>query len=131
MIGGGEPGIMQRWQEVAESETDPQWRADFCLARVLAELTGSQEAWTIALEGFNVRQSVVVNEWKAEAKVEGIEGLLKARLGGVPADIAAKLAKTRDLAVLQSWLILAGQAPTLDDFRKEAGIGPGHETSAR
>ncbi len=80
--------------------------------------------------GFNVRQSVVVNEWKAEAKVEGIQGLLTARLGGVPADIAAKLTQTRDLAVLQSWLILAGQAATLDDFRKEAGLGPVHETSA-
>jgi hypothetical protein len=54
--------------------------------------------------------------------------LLKARLGGVPADVAAKLAQTHDLAVLQSWLILAGQAPTLDEFRKESGIGPAHET---
>ena len=58
---------------------------DFCLACVFAELTGCQEVWKIVLEGFNVRQSAVVNEWKAEAKIEGIQGLLTARLGGVPA----------------------------------------------
>jgi hypothetical protein len=134
MIGGGEPGIMHRWLEVAQPETDEQWRGDFCLAQVFAELTGCQEGWKTALEGFNVRQSAVVNEWKAEAKVEakieGIRGLLAARLGGVPADIAAKLAETHDLAVLQTWLILAGQAPTLDAFRKEAGMGSARETPA-
>lgn len=97
---------------------------------MFAELTGCQEVWKTALEGFNVRQSVVVNDWKAEAKIEGIQGLLTARLGGVPADIAAKLAETRDLAVLQTWLVLAGQAPNLDDFRKQAGIGSAHESSS-
>lgn len=63
-----------------------------------AELTGGQEVWKTALEGVNVRQSAVVNAWKAEAKIEGIQGLLTARLGGVSADVAAKLAETRDLA---------------------------------
>ena len=131
MIGGGEPGIIQRWLEVAQPETDEHWRADFSLARVFAGLTGFQEGWKIALEGFNVRQSVVVNDWKADAKIEeDIQGLLTARLGGVPADIAAKLAETRDLAVLQTWLILAGQAATLDDFRKQAGIGSAHQGSS-
>ena len=130
MIGGGEPDTIQRWLEVAQPETEEQWCADFCLARVFAELTGLQEVWKTALEGFNVRQSAVVNEWKAEAKVEGIQGLLTARLGGVPADVAAKLAETHDLAVLQTWLILAGQAATLDDFRKQAGMGTAHGTSA-
>jgi len=130
MLGGGEPGIIQRWLEVAQPETDERWRADFSLARVFAELTGHQEVWKTALEGFNVRQSVVVNDWKAEAKIEGIQGLLTARLGGVPADIAAKLAETRDLSVLQTWLILAGQAATLDDFRKQAGMGTANGTSA-
>lgn len=51
MIGGREPATMQRWREVAELETDPQWRADFCLARVLAELTGCQDDWKTALGG--------------------------------------------------------------------------------
>ena len=115
--------MILRWLEAAQLETDEQWRADFCLARVFAELTGRQEVWKTALEGFNVRQSAVVNEWKAEAKAEGIRGLLTARLGSVPTDIEARLAETRNLDVLQTWLILAGQAATLDDFRKEVGMG--------
>ncbi len=130
MIDGGEPAIIQRWLEIAQAETDEQWRADFCLAQVFAELTGRQEAWRTALEGFNVRQSVVVNEWKAEAKIEGIRGLLTARLGGVPADVEAKLAKTSDLATLQTWLILAGQASTLDDFRRRTGMVTNGDTSS-
>ena len=77
-----------------------------------------------------MRQSVVVNEWKAEAKVEGIQGLLSARLGVIPADVSARLAETQDLNVLQTWLILAGQAATLDDFRKGTGLSVPSGTSA-
>jgi hypothetical protein len=62
-------------------------------------------------------------------KVEGIRGLLTDRLGSVPTDIAAQLAETQDLDVLQAWLLLAGQAPTLDDFRKEAGMRAAQESS--
>jgi hypothetical protein len=51
MIGGGEPGIIKRWLEVAAPETDEQWRRDFCLALVFAELTGCQEDWTTPWEG--------------------------------------------------------------------------------
>ena len=115
---------------MAEQETDSQWRADFFLARVFAELTGCQEVWKIALEGFNVRQSVVVNEWKAEAKVEGIRDLLSARLGVIPTDVSERLAETHDLNVLRTWLILAGQAATLDDFRKGTGLSAPSGNSA-
>lgn len=63
-----------------------------------------------------------VDPVEASPMASYILGLLTSRLGRVPVDLAAKLAETRDQNVLQGWAILAGQAPTLDAFRKEAGL---------
>ncbi len=122
IIGGGEPGIIKRWLEVAQPETDEQWRSDFCLARVFAELTGCQEDWKTALEGFNVRQSVVVNEWKAEANAKMLCVVLKSRFGALPEEVARRIGQTTDLDLLEKWGTLAGQASSLDQFREKAGL---------
>jgi hypothetical protein len=139
---GAEAAIMQRWLEIAAKETDPQWRSDLALAVLFAELTGCQDAWRRALEGFNVRKSVVVSQWQAEARAEGLaEGLaegraegqaagraealrdvLTARFGDLPADLAAKLTEPHTLDVLRNWTILAGRTGTLEQFRQEAGV---------
>ena len=122
MIGGGEPGIIQRWLEVAGPETDERWRADFCLACVFAELTGCQEAWKVALEGFNVRQSTVVNEWKAEANARLLCVVLKSRFGPLPDELVKRLAQTTDLDLFEKWGAVAGEASSLDEFRQKAGL---------
>ena len=122
MIGGGEPGIVQRWLEVAQLEPEERWRADFCLARVFAELTGLQEAWKIALEGFNVRQSAVVNEWKAEASARILCIVLKSRFGSLPEELAGRIAQTTDVDLLERWGTFAGEASSLDEFRQKAGL---------
>jgi hypothetical protein len=122
MIGGREPGIMRRWREVAEPEADPQWRTDFCLARVLAELTGCQEDWKNALEGFDVRQSVVVNEWKAEASARVLCAVLKGRFGPLPDELVERIGRTTNVDLFEKWGTLAGEALTLDEFRQKAGL---------
>lgn len=122
MIGGGEAGIIERWLELAQPETDERWRADFCLACVLAELTGCQDVWKTALEGFTVRQSRVVNEWKAEGIVKVLCAVLKGRFGPLPEDLTGHLAQTKDVDLLEKWGTLAGEAASLDDFRQKAGL---------
>lgn len=119
---GSEPGIIQRWLELAAQETDAQRKADLALVRVFAELSGSQDVWNRALEGFNVRQSVVVNEWKAEGKAEAVRDILETRFGTLPSEVAAKVDQTREGDTLKRWLVLAVQAATLEQFRQEAGI---------
>jgi hypothetical protein len=108
-------------------ETDEYRRADFCLAQVFAGLTACQEAWNTALEGFNVRRSTVVNEWKAEARVEASVKLLcivlKSRFGSLPEELAARISQTTDLDLLEKWAALAGEASSLDEFREKAGLG--------
>src|SRR5262249_13390295 len=120
MIGGGEPGIIQRWLEVAGPETDERWRADFALARVFAELTGCPEEWKTALEGFNVRQSTVVNEWKAEASARILCAVLTSRWAPLPDDLREHIARTTDLDLLEKWGALAGETTSLDEFRQKA-----------
>jgi hypothetical protein len=122
MIGGGEEGIIKRWLEIAQPETDELQRADFCLARVFAGLTGCQEAWETALEGFNVRQSTVVNEWKAEAVAKALFIVLKSRFGSLPEELAGRITQTRDLDLLEKWVALAVEASSLDEFREKAGL---------
>jgi hypothetical protein len=127
---GDEEGIIQRWLELANAETDVQWKADLALVLVFAELAGRREVWGRALEGYNVKESAVVNEWKAEARAEGkAEGkaeavcdLLEERFGALPEEVRAKIRANRAGEVLRRWLLLAARADTLEQFRQEAGI---------
>jgi hypothetical protein len=125
-INGNEPATIQRWLEVAGSEGDPFRKADSALVVVFAQLTGGERVWKKALEGFNVIESVIVNEWKAEAtiksKIDDLVKLVEARFGPVPADAKAKIESTNSPALLQQWILLAGKANSLDDFRRDAGV---------
>lgn len=68
---GGEADILRQWLEIAAQEPDPSWRDHLALARVFAPLTNTTDVWNHALEGFNMKQSAIVNEWKAEGKAKG------------------------------------------------------------
>jgi hypothetical protein len=123
---GDDPGIMARWRELAEQEPDAGLKADLTLALVFAELAGRQEPWKKTLEGFNVRESSVVNEWKAEGKAEGraeaLRDLLEMLFGQLPAELVAKLTETHDANVLRQWTVLAARVTSLEQFRRDAGI---------
>src|SRR5262249_54708014 len=129
-------GIITRWKELAEAEPDERRRADYSgLALVFTELTDCHPPWKSALEGWNVEQSQQVLEWpeirgkggeakgKAEAKAEG-KAEAWHRLGEMrfprplPAEVAARILATTDLAELTRWFDAAVNIGSLDEFRR-------------
>jgi hypothetical protein len=131
MQGGGEAGIIQEWLRLASAEPDGRRRADYGgLALVFAEAAGCREAWKHALTEWNMIQSQQVLEWQAEARVEGrVKGItevllemLEAKFGGVPAELATTIQATTDVNRLKAWVIQAGKATTLDQFRHDVQL---------
>ena len=105
------------------------------LVTVFAELTGCVERWKSGLEGWNMRESTVVAEWKAEGRTEGraegrTEGIaqgkrdalllvLEEKFGApVPADLVATIEAQADPDVLSRWITRAIAAEAMETFRK-------------
>jgi hypothetical protein len=143
MTSGGEPGIIERWKQVAEGEPDSRKKANFAsLALVFAEAAERKPIWEKALEGWNVIESEVVKEWQAVARAEGVakgraegraegrvEGaaalviaVLEGKFGKVPSEVEAAVRGCSDLSKLQAWATHAVNTSTLEAFRTAAGI---------
>lgn len=73
-----------------------------------------------------MRESLVVNRWKAEAKAEGqaeaILAVLAEKFGAVPGELANAIGACTDLATLRQWVSAAVRADTLAAFRAAAGV---------
>jgi hypothetical protein len=84
MMGGDDPRVLQRWQEVALLQNEPHLLADYVvLALVFAELAGRKTAWAAALKEFNVQDSQVAQQWEDRGIEKGIEkGLVRGTLVG-------------------------------------------------
>jgi hypothetical protein len=131
MRGGDDPDTIERWRAIAGAEPDSGLRATYgAIVTLFAELTGCVPAWKAGLEGWNMRESTVVAEWKAEALAEGLaKGLAQGErnalllvLGqkfqaAVPADLAAAIEAQADVDVLSRWLTAAVAAASLEAFR--------------
>jgi hypothetical protein len=135
MRGGADPDIIERWKTIAATEPEREHRATYAaLVIVFAELTGCADLWRSALKEWNMRESMIVNEWKAEARAEGLaEGRAEGRTEGqrsalllvlgqrfhtpVPRDLVAAVEAQSDSAVLTRWLTTALAADSLDAFR--------------
>jgi hypothetical protein len=84
----------------------------------------------VALEGWNVVQSKVVQGWidmgevmgELKGRVEAVLEVLEGRFGTLPADLAAAVRQIDDLPRLRRLATLAGQAPSLDRFRQDGGV---------
>lgn len=85
-----------------------------------------RELWKQALEGWNVRVSQQVQEWKDEGRVEGElkkqrEVLLLALetrgKGPVPGDLVELIQTTEDMDLLSRWFRAALVANSFDEFR--------------
>jgi hypothetical protein len=55
-------------------------------------------------------------EGRAEGKAEAIALVLRARYGAPPSDLCERIRRERRSDVLDRWLMLAGEAPTLEAF---------------
>jgi hypothetical protein len=135
LAGGDEVAVAERWKRAAEAEADGRRRAEYAgLARVFASAARRQDFWKAQLEGWNVTESSVVNEWIAEGEAKGrAEGrreervaalldVLTDRFGPPPADLEAAVRAAADVAQLRAWTTAAVKAATLDDFRRAAGV---------
>ena len=86
------------------------------------------------LEGWDMRESTVVAEWKAEGRAEGmaqgiVQGMAQARRGDLllvlrqkfaaplPSDLVSMIEAQTDAEVLSRWLMLAVSSESLDAFR--------------
>jgi hypothetical protein len=126
MRGGGEPDIIERWKVIASHESDHSRRAIYgAIVLIFAELTAFASPWRSGLEGWNMRESMIVAEWKAEGEAEGIvKGkrssllqLLEMKFNApVPSDLLAAIERA-DVDTLSRWFVLAFKAGSLDDFR--------------
>ena len=113
MHGGTEPGILEQWQQVGRTEPDPEVRSTWgAFALLFAELAGRTEAWKKALEGWNMRPSQVVEEWRNEGRVEGqlatrredLLALLEERFGALPDGLLQRIQATTDVERLKAAL---------------------------
>ncbi|VTR92973.1 Uncharacterized protein OS=Lachnospiraceae bacterium A4 GN=C804_02285 PE=4 SV=1 [Gemmata massiliana] len=99
------------------------------LALVFAEASGCRAEWELGLKGWNVRESMVVNGWKAEGRAEGrTEGraeallaVLEEKFGSVPQDLVDTVRATTDADKLRQWVGAAVRAETLEAFRAAIG----------
>jgi hypothetical protein len=139
MKGGGKPTMVEDWKRLALTEPDFRSRTNHAaLALIFAGLTRHLDRWKKALEGWNVKESTVVNEWKAEWKAEGkAEGAIEARRddilrllklkfpGQVPAEWVAAVEAQADLKILSRWLEAVAIATSPAKFQARSGIGRG------
>jgi hypothetical protein len=139
MTGGDDAGIIDRWKALADGEPDFRRKGNYAsLALVFAGAAKRKDIWKKALEGWNVIESEVVNEWiaegeargkvkgKAEGRVEEAVALAiavcEAKFGTLPAEVEAKIRGTSDLTTLHTWVTQAAKAATIDEFRAAAGL---------
>jgi len=126
MKGARETTIVEHWKTLATAEPDSRSRATFgALALVFVGLTRHAAPWRRGLEGWNMRESPIVSEWKAEWKAEGkAEGIHRSILrvlelrfpGQIPDSLRAAVESQLDEAELSRWLDAAVTAPSLPAF---------------
>jgi hypothetical protein len=123
MTGGDDPGIIARWKKIADAEPDFRQKAAYAtLAMTFASAVDREAVWKKSLEDWNVIESSVVNEWKADQAAIMVIAVLEAKFGTVPPELDARIRAPRHLSILQTWVTQAATAATLDDFRKAAGL---------
>ncbi len=127
MRGGGTEGTIAMWKQVAAAEPDDRLRSNYAgLIRFFARLTRAADAWTRALEGWNVPKSPVAEEWRTEGRVEMAQAdLLKAIelkfRTAVPADLREAIQALTDLNELDRWFRLVFPARSLAAYRRAVG----------
>jgi hypothetical protein len=126
-----EEGIIDQWKALAMQEPDSRLRGDYGgLALVFAEAAKRWPIWKPHLKEWNMIESQQVLEWLAKGEARGeargetnsLVRVLEKRHGSLPADMLKAIRQTQDLAQLRSWLDLGLEAPSLAEFRQQAGI---------
>lgn len=126
MQGGDRAETVTLWKETADREAEQHVRTSYAgLALVFADLANCLLVWRQGLEGWNMRKSRIVEEWREEGRQEGrIEAFryllsqkLQKRFPGMssPAILAAVQAQTNTDDLIR-WLDLLDSAVSLEAF---------------
>ena len=121
--GAAKPANMAEWKRLAAQEPESRSRYEFGgLALVFAVLAGMDSVWRKALQGWNMTECSIVNEWqdaaRFETRMEDLRRALRLRFGmPVPADLEDQLAAIKRKAELDRWFDASLTAPSLDAFR--------------
>ena len=110
MTGGGEASIIQRWLELAGAVPDRRRRNELGqLALVVAELKAWFGKWQKALEGWDMRESTVIQGWIDQGKLQTLRqtlgSLLKKRFGKVPAKVLRRIEAATDSDKLEKAVV--------------------------
>jgi hypothetical protein len=125
MAGAESEDLIQRWKEVALLKVDERVRADLVsVALLFAELAGHAIEWKRSLEGWNVTESQVANEWitqgMLEERRENLIRVLKGRFPGrVPEDLIQFINQQESLPLLDGWFDAAITIGSIPDFLAE------------
>jgi hypothetical protein len=72
MAGADQPGTVDRWKAAAGAEPNSRRKAEFGgIALIFADRAGRKALWAEKLEGWNVEESTVVQEWIALGEARG------------------------------------------------------------
>ena len=130
MSGSDDPDAIAWWVRLVR-ERAPSARERSELVRValpFAELAGRYLVWEQGLEGQEMTESAVVNEWTREARREtelkttrnAVIRALRQRFGdGVSAEVVVMIEAQTDLTTLTDWFDEAVTAPTWEWFLKQ------------
>ena len=126
MAGGGDPAVIARWRELVLKIGERRRRGDLGkIVLVFADLVGRRAAWKSGLEGFDMTESQVVNEWIAEAEekrdLEVTRRLLLRLLHKrfpeqVPPEVVETINTQPSLTMLEDWFDQAQAVASLADF---------------
>jgi hypothetical protein len=127
MAAGAEETVLARWKELATALVpDRHVRGNMAvIALVFAELAGRRIEWKRELEGFEMTESQVVNEWIAEAEVKAILRtrrqdlleLLEVRFPGqAPTEVVQLIQQQDSQDLLNDWFKAALRALTWEQF---------------
>jgi hypothetical protein len=127
MAGGGDDKLIKRWKEVVTATvSDGEMRGNLAgISLVFADLAGHGLAWKQELEGWQMTESKVVNEWisqgVAKTRVEErrmfLIELLEMRFPAmVPAEIFDLIGKQDSPDLLHDWFRAAGKATTFEQL---------------
>src|SRR5260370_31201164 len=131
MRGATDPAVIEEWIRLAKLERDPRKRADYAgLALVFAGQVHRSRVWKKGLQGWNMKESKMVQQWKKEAREAGrTEGrvttlrravllTLERRLGSpLPDDLRSQVETQKDAAVLEHWFNRSLDVASLDEAR--------------
>lgn len=119
--GGCEPGMITKWLEVAQRQTDDNLRRALPLAVLFAEAVKGADLWREALKGWDVMESQVVKEWTELARRQALEqglqqGLETGRQQGLEAGRQQGLqqAKVENLLLVLRMRPQLGLSPELE-----------------